>query len=105
MNRKILALPLALLIWASPSQANTADHPDPLFPGGLPASQGEDACVTGVKRCVWDADHRGNRQGHSLILTRWHGDYVIKRVTDERAGRLTDAWCSRPSVGCEGYAD
>lgn len=41
---------------------------------------------SGQARCVWDARHMGNGQGHSLLMTR-HGDKV-KVITHKRAHRL-----------------
>lgn len=89
---------LALSVPATASPATV----DPVFPRGLPAAATEDGCY--VHRCVWDARHRGNHEGHSLILTRYHGDYLAQRITHRRAHRLIAAWCARPQVECEGYA-
>jgi len=101
--RTILAgvvLGVALVVPQTSAGAAT-HHPDPVFPRGLPAAASEDGCY--VHRCVWDAKHRGNGEGHSLILTRYHGDYLAKRITHRRAHRLIAAWCARPQVTCEGY--
>lgn len=70
------------------------------FPRGLPAAVHEDSCAPGVKRCVWDARHRGNRTGRSYMLVRAHGDFRVKRLTHRRAHRLVARWCQRPTVNC-----
>lgn len=86
------------------ASARTAPAPaDRVFPRGLPAAPSEDSCY--AYRCVWDARHAGNGRGHSLILTRFHGDFIGKRITHRRAHRLINAWCARPNVGCIGYED
>lgn len=69
-----------------------AARPDPVFPRGLPHAVTEDACDAEVRRCVWDARHRGNGRGKSYILTRHRGDFLVKYVTHKRAHRLTKAW-------------
>lgn len=73
---------------------------DPVFPRGLPSAPSEDTC--NGYRCVWDAQHQGNGRGYSLILTRYHGEYLAKRISHERAHRLQRAYCERPTVVC-GY--
>ena len=78
-----------------------AAHVDPVFPRGLPMAPSEDSCY--VYRCVWDGKHQGNGEGLSLILTRYHGEYIPKEIFHRRAHRLIAAWCARPQVTCEGY--
>jgi hypothetical protein len=80
-----------------------ASTPDPLFPRGLPYAPTDSECYT--YRCVWDAKHQGNGQGLSLILTRYHGDYIPKEITHRRAHRLQALYCARPTVTCGGYDD
>jgi hypothetical protein len=100
MKILLAAAVAAMSMIAAPAHAAT---PDPVFPRGLPAAPSEDGCY--VHRCVWDAKHQGNGEGHSVILTRFHGDYIAKRITHRRAHRLQAAYCARPSVDCRGYAD
>lgn len=99
MRSTLATLVLAATLTTTPASA----APDPVFPRGLPHAYTEDGCYT--KRCVWDAKHQGNGEGHSLILTRHDGDFIAKRITHRRAHRLQAAWCDRPNVDCEGYAD
>ena len=94
------ALIAATMLVSAPAQAATVD---PVFPRGLPYAPSEGECYT--YRCVWDAKHQGNGTGHSLILTRYEGDFIAKRITHHRAHRLQAAYCERKSVTCEGYDD
>jgi hypothetical protein len=103
--RAILAgvvLGVALVVPQTSADATTG-YPDPVFPRGLPMAASEDSCY--VYRCVWDAKHQGNGRGLSMILTRYHGDFIPREITHRRAHRLIAAWCARPSVTCEGYGD
>jgi len=100
MRTLLAALVAAATLAGGPAQAVTVD---PVFPRGLPMAPSEDSCY--VHRCVWDAKHQGNGEGYSLILTRYHGDFIAKRITHRRAHRLQAAWCARKSVDCRGYAD
>jgi hypothetical protein len=102
----LVAAPMAAQGASQPSEASARTAPapaDPVFPRGLPAAPSEDSCY--AYRCVWDARHAGNGEGHSLILTRFHEDFIGKRITHRRAHRLLNAWCARPNVGCIGYED
>ena len=93
----VLASPVA---GAAPSKTG-GEH---VFPRGLPFAYAEGECA-GVARCVWDARHQGNGTGHSLILTRYRGEYLAARITHRRAHHLQALWCQRQNVTCEGYAD
>jgi len=79
-----------------------ANYVDSVFPRGLAHAPSEDGCVTGVKRCVWDARHQGNGRGKSLILTEYRDTYLAQPIRHHRAHRLQAHWCKRPSVNC-GY--
>jgi hypothetical protein len=103
---KILLASLILAMSASAAPAVAASTPqpaDPVFPRGLPWAPTDSECY--AYRCVWDAKHQGNGEGLSLILTRFHGDYVAKEIFHRRAHRLQAAYCARPSVTCRGYED
>jgi hypothetical protein len=90
----------ASLLNGPAAQAATVD---PVFPRGLPMAPSEDSCY--VYRCVWDGVHQGNGKGLSLILTRYHGEYIPKEIFHRRAHRLIAAYCARPHVTCRGYED
>lgn len=92
----LVAALLSSPVGAAPSKT------DSVFPRGLPHAPSEDACYS--HRCVWDARHQGNGEGHSLILTRFKGEYLVARITHRRAHRLQSLWCQRPSVNCD-YKD
>ena len=96
------ALAGAALAVAPPAQA---DPPDPVFVRGLPAAMVEGACVPGIYRCVWEAKERGNGKGRSLLITRYRRGWVAIPISHRRADRLTDAYCDRPNVTCDGYTD
>jgi hypothetical protein len=100
-----LALVASLVGAPAPALAATTDpvHMDYLFPRGLPWAPTDSECY--AYRCVWDAKHQGNGEGLSLILTRFHGDYVPKEITHRRAHRLQAAYCARRNVTCRGYTD
>ena len=95
----LVAALLSSPVGAAPSKTDGADH---VFPRGLPWAPSEDACY--AHRCVWDARHQGNGEGHSVILTRFKGEFLVARITHRRAHRLQSLWCQRPQVAC-GYAD
>lgn len=106
LTAALVIAPMASEGASQPAEASARTAPAPadrVFPRGLPAAPSEDSCY--VFRCVWDAKHMGNGRGHSLILTRFHGDFIGKRITHRRAHRLFEAWCARPNVGCIGYDD
>ena len=100
--RTLLAALVAAATLATGSAAQAATV-DPVFPRGLPYAPSEDSCYS--YRCVWDAKHQGNGEGHSLILTRYKGEFIAKRITHRRAHRLHAAYCARPNVTCRGYED
>ncbi|MDQ3222263.1 MAG: hypothetical protein M3Q75_02125 [Gemmatimonadota bacterium] len=106
--RRVLAASVLALVLIPTVAANAADTPspaDPVFPRGLPFAYYEDGCA-GAKRCVWNSQEQGDKKGeYSALLTHFRGDYLVKRITNERAARLTDAWCARPRVTCDGYFD
>jgi hypothetical protein len=94
----------ASLVLSLADAAAAVPAADPVFPRGLPYAIAEDACVG--HRCVWNSQEQGNGEGeYSAILTRFRGDYRVKRISNERAARLTAAYCARPRVTCEGYWD
>lgn len=95
---------LAAVLLASPAGAapSKTDGGEQVFPRGLPHAPSESECYS--HRCVWDARHQGNGEGHSLILTRFKGEFLAARITHRRAHRLQSLWCDRPDVAC-GYAD
>jgi len=96
----------AVLTVADPGSAHAAPVVDTMFPKGLPWAEYEDACVPGVKRCVWHAPSRGWGDGRSFILT-FHksiDEYVPTYIGHRRAGRLAQAFCDRPYVqDCDVY--
>jgi hypothetical protein len=99
-----LALATAILIVApTPVSASTPRPVDSVFPRGLPIAPTEDSCF--AYRCVWDAVHQDNGRGLSMILTRYHGEFIPTEITHRRAHRLQAAYCARKSVECRGYAD
>lgn len=102
--RGLVAGVLAAVLLASPAGAapSKTDSVERVFPRGLAYALNEDECAT--DRCVWDARHQGNGEGHSLILTKYRGEFLAQRITHRRAHRLQSLWCQRPSVNC-GYAD
>ena len=93
---------LSAALSAVPAHGAETVTVDRVFPRGLPWAPSEDSCH--ARRCVWDAKHQGNGKGKSLILTRYRGEYLAKRISHRRAHRLQVAWCERPRVSC-GYAD
>ena len=105
MRRAIVgAVALAIAaVGAVTTDAHAAPAPDPVFPRGLAYAPSEDSCYT--YRCVWDGRHQGNGEGHSLILTRYKGEFIAKRITHRRAHRLHALYCARPNVTCRGYDD
>ena len=101
--RIALAAAAALLVLSPTAvSAETSHHRpvDPVFPRGLPTALTEDSCA--VYRCVWDAKRQGNGRGLSMILTRYHRDFIPHEITHRRAVRLQDAYCARPNVECVG---
>ncbi len=89
-----------------PANGATADRTvlvDATFPRGLPHAYAEGECFS--YRCVWNARKQGNGEGSSLILTRWHGDYLVQPISHKRARVLQASWCRRANVTCEGYTD
>jgi len=103
---KIAALVLAATLIAAPTPADAGTHHRPVdsvFPRGLPIAPTEDSCF--AYRCVWDAVHQDNGRGLSMILTRYHGEFIPTEITHRRAHRLQAAYCARKSVECRGYAD
>jgi hypothetical protein len=98
----ILFTGLHVVATATPAQASSASV-DPVFPRGLPYAPTDGECYS--YRCVWDARHQGNGEGHSVILTRHDGDYLAQQISHRRAHRLQAAWCQRPNVTCDGYED
>lgn len=99
-------VPLALAfggiaILVDEAQAAETHPVDSVFPTGLPYAPTENSCYT--KRCVWDARHQGNGDGHSLILTRHKGEFLATRISHRRAHRLHAAYCDRANVTCDGY--
>ena len=101
MKRMIVGA--VVLAVAAVGTVTTEAHADPVFPKGLPYAPSEDGCYS--YRCVWDARHQGNGEGHSLILTRHRGEYIAKRISHRRAHRLHVLYCARPNVTCRGYED
>lgn len=102
----LLAAPVAAEGASQPAEASARTAPAPadrVFPRGLPWAPTDSECYT--YRCVWDAKHQGNGRGLSLILTRFHGDYIPQEITHRRAHRLQAAYCARRDVTCEGYED
>jgi hypothetical protein len=99
VRRLLAATVISLSLLAVPAHADAP--PDRVFPRGLPYAPSKTECY--AHRCVWDGRHQGNG-GRSFILTRWEGDYVVKRIKHRRAHRLHVAWCARPNVQC-GYLD
>lgn len=98
----LAAVLLASPAGAAPSKTDGGGSVERVFPRGLPWAPSEDACYS--HRCVWDARHQGNGEGHSLILTEYRGEFLAQRITHRRAHRLQSLWCQRPQVSC-GYAD
>lgn len=105
MKKSLASIVLGVALIAAPASAGSPApaSADAVFPRGLAHAPSEEECYT--YRCVWDAKHQGNGKGHSLILTRFRGDYIAKRITHRRAHRLQTAYCARPRVNCEGYRD
>ena len=83
--------------WIAPADASGIQS---LFPRGMPWALTEDSCVPSAQHCVWDAKHRGNGRGQSIILTRYRGGWLMTPISHRDAHRLAANWCRRPQVQC-----
>lgn len=103
MKSALAALALAATVLVPTSASAGSSYADSIFPRGLPHAVSEDSCAS-VKRCVWDARHQGNRDGQSVILTRYQGGFLMTPVSHRRAHWLQAQFCDRPGVAC-GYGE
>lgn len=87
MRRMIGAACLALALLAPVA---AADAPASSSVAGVAPCRFEDG--SGQARCVWDARHRGNGIGRSLIVTRVGDRETFVYVSHARAHRLVSAW-------------